>query len=270
MNAARRYIEVLGLVALWMAVGWTFHLGVNAYLLVGVPLVVLFQRFIRRQPLRNLWVRDAPTFRLGLVGTVLAVLLILAPGYNLVSIAIPNRWWVGALWFLCAMAAAVFAAFAITQQRASAARRGFPSFIAAALIGIAIMAAGVLARHHSIDVPLSKLPFLVKQFLLYFAVSFVLEEVVFRGAIDSHIHQPKTDGQADGSAWLSAIFVSALWGSWHLPTLPHSQRASFCSGDSGDGHCSYVDRSAAFFLLAIQRHISFSSGRARFNRFLPQ
>jgi len=62
MDATRRYIEVLAFVAVWMILGWILHLDVNAYLLIGVPLVGLFQRFIRRQPLRNLWVRDTPAF----------------------------------------------------------------------------------------------------------------------------------------------------------------------------------------------------------------
>lgn len=217
MSPARRYIEVLGFVAVWMALGWIFHLDANAYLLIAVPLVGVFQRFIRRQPLRNLWVRDATTFRLGLVGIVLAALLMLAPGYDLLVVALPRKWWVGALWLLCALAGAVFAAFALNQQRASAARRGLPSFITAVLIGVAIMAAGALARHHTIGVPLSKLFLLFKQFFLYFAVSFVLEEVAFRGALDSHVYQPRSNGQANGSRWLSAIFVSALWGIWHLP-----------------------------------------------------
>lgn len=113
MDAARRYIEVLAFVVLWMALGWVFHLDANSYLLIGVPLVGLFQRFVRRQPLRCLWVRDATAFRLGLVGSVIAVLLMLAPGYDLVLIAILKKLWVIALWLPCAIAGAVVAAFAI-------------------------------------------------------------------------------------------------------------------------------------------------------------
>ena len=230
MDGARRYIEVLAFVALWMALGWTFHLDTNSYLLIGVPLVVLFQRFVRQRPLRQLWVRDAAAFRLGLVGSVIAVLLILAPGYDLIFVAVPQKSWTVALWFLCAVAGAVFAAFAIAQQRASAARRALPSFISAVLIGMAIMAASALASHHDIGVPLSKLFLLLKQFLLYFTVTFVLEEVAFRGALDSHIYQLPTDGQRrGGSAWLSAIFVSALWGIWHLPLLPTGGAAAFAA-----------------------------------------
>src|SRR5437773_10141515 len=71
MPGARKYIEVLIFVVLWMAAGWVFHLDTIAYLLFGVPLVVLFQLFISRRSLWNLWVRDATTFRLSLIGIVL-------------------------------------------------------------------------------------------------------------------------------------------------------------------------------------------------------
>ena len=97
------------------------------------------------------------------------------------------------------------------------------------VIGIVIMAAGALARHHSVGFPLPKLVFLLKQFLLYFAVSFALEEVAFRSCLDSHVYRPRSNGQASGSPWPSAIFVSALWGIWHLPTLPISSAPAFAA-----------------------------------------
>jgi len=219
MPGARKYIEVLIFVVLWMAAGWVFHLDTIAYLLFGVPLVVLFQLFISRRSLWNLWVRDATTFRLSLIGIVIAALLILAPGYDLFFDALPKKSWMAVLWLLFAMAGAVFAAFALSRQRASATRQGLPSFVAALLIGISYISVTALAEHHSIGLPFPKLAFLLKQFLLYFTVCFVLEEVVFRGALDSHVYRPRSDGQASGSPWLSALFVSSLWGVWHLPTL---------------------------------------------------
>ncbi len=45
---------------------------------------------------------------------------------------------------------------------------------------------------------------------------FVVEEVAFRGAIDSHV------ASAQGTRLdnlLSAMFVSLLWGIWHLPLV---------------------------------------------------
>lgn len=40
----------------------------------------------------------------------------------------------------------------------------------------------------------------------------MLEEVFFRGALDTHVH----DEREKRGVW-SALFVSALWGVWHLP-----------------------------------------------------
>jgi membrane protease YdiL (CAAX protease family) len=217
-SAPRNYVKVLVFVAVWMAIGWIFRLGVNAYLLFGVPLVVLFQLFVRRQPLAKLWVRDATSFRVGWVGIGRAALLIFIPGYNLIVIALPRKLWILSLWYLCASVGTVFAAFALCQQHSRYARTALPSSIAAVIIYIGLVAVGMLARGHSIGFALPKLFFLLKQFLLYFPALFVLEEVVFRGAFDSHVYQSSRNGQRGGSPWLSAIFVSALWGVWHLPT----------------------------------------------------
>jgi membrane protease YdiL (CAAX protease family) len=43
-------------------------------------------------------------------------------------------------------------------------------------------------------------------------VGFIVEEVFFRGGLDTYLHRAEK-----GTGWLSAIFVSALWGLWHLP-----------------------------------------------------
>ncbi len=61
----------------------------------------------------------------------------------------------------------------------------------------------------------TKLLFGGQQFLLYLTVGFILEEVFFRGGLDSFLHRP-----GDQLPWLSAAFVSVLWGWWHLPISP--------------------------------------------------
>ena len=182
MDGARRYIEVLAFVALWMALGWTFHLDTNSYLLIGVSVG-------RALPAVRSSAATAAALgsRCGGFSTWPRWKCNRRASYPRAWIRlnfrrIPEKSWIVVLWFLCAVAGAVFAAFAITQQRASAARPALPSFISAVLIGMAIMAASALASHHDIGVPLSKLSLLLKQFLLYFTVTFVLEEVAFRGA----------------------------------------------------------------------------------------
>ena len=227
MLKLRRYIEVLAFVAVWMAGGWLLHLDANVYLLLGVPLIAIFQLFVRRQPLQKLLVRDAASFRLCWIGIIVAGLLAVAPAYDLLVVALPKQLWIVALWLMCSVAGAIFAAFALVHQRASTARQGLPAFLAAVLIGTGLVSLSALAKHHPIVLPLPKLLSLLKQFLLYFDVCFMLEEVAFRGALDSHVFEPESNRKPNDRRWFSSIFVSALWGLWHLPTLPLTSAATF-------------------------------------------
>ncbi len=47
-----------------------------------------------------------------------------------------------------------------------------------------------------------------------FTLGFVVEEVVFRGALDTYLSPAMTEGWP---GWASAMVVSALRGCWHLP-----------------------------------------------------
>ncbi len=72
-----------------------------------------------------------------------------------------------------------------------------------------------LAKHHGWHPHHHAWQILASNFLLYLPICFVVEEVFFRGGIDSYLQQP-----GDKHGWLTAIFVSVLWGWWHLPIFP--------------------------------------------------
>ena len=74
--------------------------------------------------------------------------------------------------------------------------------------------------------PLTLLPSLVvgAETFLLLPVGFMVEDVFFRGALDTYIHR-----EEKGVGWLSAIFVSALWGLWHLPVQANLDRAHLLS-----------------------------------------
>src|ERR1017187_4676566 len=80
-----RYGQAIAFVAVWMIIGWVFHLDVNSYLLVGVPLVVAFQIFVRKKSLVALWVRDAATFWFSILGIILGLAFATMPTINLVQ-----------------------------------------------------------------------------------------------------------------------------------------------------------------------------------------
>jgi Na+/H+ antiporter NhaB len=49
-SQVRRAIEITAIVAIWIAIGIAFHLSVNVYLLLGIPLTAAFQWGLRREP----------------------------------------------------------------------------------------------------------------------------------------------------------------------------------------------------------------------------
>ena len=84
-DRTRRFIEGTAAVAIWMIMGFAFHLSGNAFLLLGVPITVILQRIVRRAPLRSMWVREAPPFYLGKTGAGLVVLLMIRPAMDLLK-----------------------------------------------------------------------------------------------------------------------------------------------------------------------------------------
>jgi membrane protease YdiL (CAAX protease family) len=120
-------------------------------------------------------------------------------------------------WLLCATAGSALAAYALRSQGRQAFRHAVPPTAAAVTIGVAIMSAAAVTMGHSISVHLEQATDFFRDLWLYFCVGFVLEEVTFRGMVDAHVHP---DARSAGvNAWTSALFVSALWGLWHLPIV---------------------------------------------------
>lgn len=204
-----------------MALGFLARGDANVYLLMGVPLTIAFQLWIARRGVETLWVRDATGWRLDRRGIVLAALLAAAPAYELTKSVAGRGSPVVVAWLSCSLVGAVAAAFAFRRFRRSTLRALLGCALTAGVAGAALMLAAALARPAS---PQPALSTGVRSFLLYLPVTFVLEEVFFRGAIDAYVHRP-----ADPHRWMSAILVSVLWGVWHLPIAPAKGVATLAS-----------------------------------------
>jgi membrane protease YdiL (CAAX protease family) len=207
----RRVLEGFGFVAVWVALGYLFPLNDETYLLMGVPLTLGFQLLVRRRPLRELWVRDATRFTLDRRGLVLGAVLVVTPAY-FGARALPGAHWWLIGWYAAALVGGVLGAFALRATTLVAMLRSAALPMAVGAGGMAVVIGGI---HIATGTPVHVLAVLgtvAKYIAIYFPVTFVLEEVAFRGALDAHVHH---DGE--GRAWQSAVFVSALWGLWHLP-----------------------------------------------------
>ena len=207
----RRSLEAVAFVAVWVVAGYLLPISANAYLLLGIPLTIGFQVLVRRRPLRELFAGNTTRFALGRRGVTIAAALAVVPGYHALQAATGGGWTLLG-WYLAAMAGAVCAAFSLRASSVSAALRSAALPIAIGSTGMAVVF-GVIHIASGTPLPVvAALTAVAKYTALYFPATFLLEEVAFRGALDAHVHH-----QGEARGWQSAIFVSALWGLWHLP-----------------------------------------------------
>jgi membrane protease YdiL (CAAX protease family) len=210
-SLARRLLEVLAFVTVWVTLGYALSLSSEAYLLLGVPLTAGFQLLVRRRPLRELWVRSWDGTAFGRHGVLLTGALLLAPAYVALRAWDADSWPLRG-WWLAAVAGAGLAAFALRATSLTAVLR---SAALPTVTGAGAMILGLGGVHLVSGAPIDALAVagtVAKYLAIYFPLTFVLEEVTFRGALDSHVHRA---GEPRG--WLTAVLVSVLWGLWHLP-----------------------------------------------------
>lgn len=208
----RRVLEVVGFWAAWVALGFAFHLGAEAYLLAGVPLTLAFQVLVRNRPLTELWVRGGP-LRMDAWSWTLGVALAILPVLAIFKAAHEHAW-LGVAWSVCALLGAFAAGAALRRLGKWGWKQLALCLLIAGSIGSATMLLSAVVRHFMLHAPFQfGLRAFGSSFLLYLAVCFVLEEVSFRGAVDAHLNPP--------GRWNYgfAVISSALWGWWHLPIV---------------------------------------------------
>lgn len=207
----RRILESVAFVGLWVVAGYLLPISSNGYLLLGIPMTFAFQAFVRRRPLRELFAGNAARFAVDGRRVVVASILAIVPAYFAAQV-LATRDWVLLGWYVAAIGGAVCAAFALGAMPLGLAMR---SAVLPTAVGATGMAAVLGALHAITTTPLpvdAAIAALVKYTALYFPATFLLEEVAFRGALDAHVHR-----EGDDHGWESAVFVSVLWGLWHLP-----------------------------------------------------
>src|SRR5262249_26780270 len=156
----------------------------NLYLLLGVPLLLVFQLIVRRQPLRALWVRQAPPFRLDGKGIAIAIVLMMVPLLNLLGGLLSGQWDIS-LYSLVSLVGALAAAYAIRSADRQTLR--LVLLCLAGALALRLMTMLVLRFALGLPSPSWSFPGLIvalMSLLTYIPVLFVIEEVVFRGALD--------------------------------------------------------------------------------------
>ena len=207
-------------------------MSTNTYLLFGIPLTSGFQLFVHKRPIKDLWVRGGPGLSLRTVSLKLAILLAIAPFVYLAVYVVKGQGVDYILYALAAIVGAGAAAYALGQFRRETRRHLVLCLATAGLLGVLLVIGPrmIVARYDASTVhptggnlgPDALVG--IESLLLYVPALFLMEEVAFRGAIDSHV-RPLGEWHGLGSTVYgiaSAIVVSALWGLWHYPIVPHA------------------------------------------------
>jgi membrane protease YdiL (CAAX protease family) len=181
---------------------------------------------VRRKPIKDLWVREGPGLSLRSVSLWFAIPLAIFPLYHLVFGVIKGQGIDFILYLIAAIVGAGAAAYALGQFRRRTWLYLGLCLATAGLIGASLPIFGALhaatAAHPSGVHLKPNLLEGIDSFLLYIPALFMVEEVAFRGAIDSHVRHPGEGHGISSTVYgiVSAILVSALWGLWHHPILP--------------------------------------------------
>lgn len=217
-HPSARWLAPAAFVAIWMTGGFAFRPPPEVYLLVGIPLSLAFQRWVARRPLAEVWVRGASRLELGRREAAYALALAGAPLWMLVRHLVAREW-LHAAWALAAVAGALPAAMALGRARRADATALLRCFLVAGGLGALFVTLPLLARAAGLSPPAiagvpERLGVGLRDFLCFVPVTFVLEEVTFRGVLDAYAHPwPGRPGLG------SALFLSILWGLWHVPVV---------------------------------------------------
>jgi hypothetical protein len=130
--------------------------------------------------------------------------LMITPVLLLVQAVRSGLWWQAA-WLVAAVAGAVVAGYAIPRVRSIPRRTLLTWLTIPSAVGLILMTVAILPAVFQTVRPLTALLVGAQSLLLFLPVVFVIEEVTFRGALDSHLHH---DGES--KQWPSAQYVSAL------------------------------------------------------------
>jgi membrane protease YdiL (CAAX protease family) len=195
----------------YIALGFAFRLGAEAYLLLGIPITVGFQILVVRRPLRSLWLREAPPMTFTPRSMVAIVVLAIAPAVVAAGgVRDGNLALVG--WGLAAMVGVVGAVYALRAMDRDAIGSTIRTTLITGAVLVGIMVAYRLATGGFSGNLAAAMATAVISVATYLPVVFVMEEVLFRGVIDTYLH-----GSTPGPDRASALYGSALWGIWHLP-----------------------------------------------------
>jgi hypothetical protein len=242
-------------VGVWMAIGFILRLDANTYLLLGVPITIGFQLLIRKESLAALWMRSAPELNIAkwkapaqLVGIIFA----LANAMLLYEYYFASHSLILVLYELVAICGSLPLAYACHNFTRPMIRPLIMCFATAGVLAVALDTITYWLRvfelHAQLPVSVGDFVYVwVVSMVQYLPVVFLIEEVWFRGAFDSHVYH-----LGDRNPNLTALYVSLLWGVWHFP-IAYAPSAGLAAGIGSLASLMIFQGAVGYFLSLYWR-----------------
>ena len=187
----------------------------NTYLLLTIPLTAAFQLLICRRAITELWIRGSPPPGRRGLATGIAIALAVYPFVTLIQEIRDGGSLALVLYDVAAIGGAGAAGYCFSQLDRDGWRSLARCTVIVVAIGVAVkLIAGTAEAfaHPTAVHPHADVLTGITSLLLYVPALFLIEEVTFRGAVDSHVSGPD-----EPHGLVSAIYVSLLWSLWHAP-----------------------------------------------------
>jgi hypothetical protein len=217
-----RFLLSTLVVAVYWGLGRLLQLNLAEYQLLGIPFLLVFQWVIQRRSLLTLWVRSGSPLKMDARFYILWMFFSIVPAFEVFT-SVKNNAYTNAALFATGIAGAFSLAYALKAMRRENWWQLVLCILTAGTIALLPLILPLILPVHlhingvnptagaASSAFLPQLQAGLETFFWGLPAGFWIEEVFFRGAIDTYLHRGEK-----GTGWLSAIFVSALWGLWHL------------------------------------------------------
>ena len=209
-----KFIQVTIFVFIYIAIGFLFKLDGNQYLLIGVPLALIFQVFIRKKSIKSAWLRTDEKIEFNFKSILYVVLFSVYPIYKIYKICIQDELNITSILYnFCIILGAFGLSYAVSNLTKKTAKETLLCLLTSGILGVLISFGGTYVKScmNSTAINFNFESFFTS-ILMYVPIVFVLEEVVFRGILDEHI----SENDKKINYW-SILYICFLWGWWHLP-----------------------------------------------------
>lgn len=209
-----KYIQITIFIIIYISLGFLLKLDGNQYLLIGIPLSLIFQVFVRKKSIKSAWLRTDEKFDFNYKSILYIILFCIYPCYQIFKMCTNGPYIITRILYnLCIILGSFGFSYAVSNLTKKTAKETLLCLLTSGILGVLISFGGAFVKSYLNSTVINfNFESFFTSILTYVPIVFVLEEVIFRGILDEHI----SENDKEINYW-SILYICFLWGWWHLP-----------------------------------------------------